>query len=344
MNEILERCIELDTAAQETYARLAAACSDDELRTVFEHMSTEEWSHIEWWKELRGAYEDGRIPSIGDPAELLSAVNETVEQVGRLLVCDLSTLSPDEMLDLAIRMEFFMMDPAFGELIDLLDHGANDHHREAYSRHVMRLVKQVESRHSDRGLAPFLARVLARTYRDQERLTALATRDSLTGLYNRRGFYSHLAQWCAWSERYDHSLGVLLIDVDYFKTVNDTLGHPAGDEALRAVSKAICDAVRTSDLVARYGGDEFAVLAPETSADALGILAQRVLERVRAATYESNGPHAQLTVSIGGAYIGTEAAATPERLLSCADKSLYRAKDAGRDRADAAIDVSQLSS
>jgi diguanylate cyclase (GGDEF)-like protein len=340
MNQILERCIELDTAAQETYARLVAACTDPELRLTFERMGAEEWAHIEWWTDLRDAYADGRVPAIVDEDELLAALNEVAEQVGHLLECDLAALSPDEMLELAIRMEFFMLDPAFGEVIDLLDPGSDDHHRDAYSRHVMRLVHEIEVRHSDRGLAQFLARVLARTYHDQERLTALATRDSLTGLYNRRGFYNYLAQWCSWSERYRHSLGVLLIDVDYFKSVNDDFGHPAGDAALRAIAKAIGDSVRSSDLVARYGGDEFSVLAPETSAAALEILAQHVLEGVRAARFEVDGKTMELSVSVGGAFVGPGIVATPEALLSCADRSLYAAKDAGRNRAAAAIDIS----
>ncbi|MDR3685955.1 MAG: diguanylate cyclase [Coriobacteriia bacterium] len=340
MNEVLERCVELDTAAQQSYARLAEACTDPELSLTFQRMSAEESTHVQWWSDLCDAYADGRVPAIADEATLLASVNEVAEQVRELLEGDITSLSPDEMLELAIRMEFFMLDPAFGELIDLLDPGADDHHRDAYSRHVMRLVHEVENRYSARGLASFLARVLARTYRDQERLTALATRDTLTGIYNRRGFYNYLTQWCSWSERYRHSLGVLLIDVDHFKNVNDTLGHPAGDAALCAVADAICDSVRTSDLVGRYGGDEFAVIAPETSAQALEILAQRILEGVRNAKVEIDGASVELTVSVGGAYVSSGQVATAETLLSCADKSLYRAKDAGRDCAGAVIDIS----
>ena len=342
MEEILDLCIELDTAAQETYARMAAHCADPDLKRTFERMSSEEWAHIEWWKELRQACAEGRIPALPDEDAMFAAVNETSLHVNRLLETNCTDLTADQMLDMAIRMEFFMLDPAFGELIDLLDPGSTAHHRDAYSRHILRLVNEIETRYSDRGLAPFLARVLARTFHDQERLTVLATRDTLTGLYNRRGFYNYLVQWCSWSDRYGHSLGVLLVDVDRFKDVNDTLGHPAGDEALRAVADAITSAVRTSDMVGRYGGDEFAVLAPETSADALVILANRILESVRASDSEKKFTGIQLTVSIGGAYASKGASATPEMLLSCADKSLYEAKRAGRDQAGKPVDLSSF--
>jgi diguanylate cyclase (GGDEF)-like protein len=340
VKDILERCIALDTAAQETYAQLAARCPDAELKRTFERMGAEEWSHIEWWRELRDAYARGRVPDVPDEAALRETIEDAARSIGPLLELDFDTLDTDGMLELAIRMEFFMLDPAFGELIDLLDPGSAGHHREAYSRHVLRLVHEIETRYSHAGLAPFLARVLARTYRDQERLTTLATRDPLTGLYNRRGFYNYLAQWCSWSERYNHSLGVLLVDVDYFKAVNDTYGHPAGDVALCAVADALKHAVRDSDLVGRYGGDEFAVLAPEASADALRILADRVLESVRAAELDDKLAGTKLTVSIGCAYLSQGGATTPEALLSCADRSLYEAKAAGRDRSGAPTDVS----
>jgi diguanylate cyclase (GGDEF)-like protein len=203
----------------------------------------------------------------------------------------------------------------------------------------MRLVGAIERNYSRKDLAKFLAAVLARSYRDQQRLAALATRDALTGLYNRRGFYGYLAQWSSWSARYSHPLGVLLVDVDYFKVVNDTLGHPAGDEALKSISDALRRAVRGSDLVGRYGGDEFAILAPETTGEELAELAERVLEMVRSTRFQASGETMELSVSIGAASASGAESVTAEELLSAADKSLYEAKNAGRDRAGHVIAV-----
>jgi diguanylate cyclase (GGDEF)-like protein len=339
MQEILAKCVELDTAAQKAYTALAAACPDPELQRTFERMASEEWAHVEWWRELQDSNSRGRVPTIADEKAMRSAIDETTERVASLLDTDVTTLTADEMLEYAVRFEFFMMDPAFGELIDLLDTGNARHHHDAYSRHVMRLVHELENRAERKGLTSFLARVLARAYEDHERLVTLATRDPLTQLYNRRGFYSYLLSWLAWSERYGHSLSVLLIDVDHFKSVNDTYGHPVGDEVLCAIAGALNEAVRSSDLVARYGGDEFAVLAPETSADAASFLAERILAHVQNAVFEIGDARLGLSVSVGAAYVPAGAAATPEQLLSCADISLYEAKDAGRARAGAPIDI-----
>lgn len=333
MIEILDLCIQLDSAARDVYTKLASVCPDSELARTFERMSAEERGHVRWWTELRDEYAEGRLPELADQDEMLSSIEEAGAELAPLLLTDPSNLTADEMLEFAVRMEFFMLDPAFGELIDILDPGSGSSHREAYSRHVMRLVSEIGRRHSDRALAPFLARVLTRTYRDQERLAVLATHDPLTKLLNRRGLYNSLTQWCAMARRYEHELGVLVIDVDHFKTVNDTYGHPIGDEVLCAIAGALAKAVRGSDLVARYGGDEFAVLAPHTSAETIRSLARRILDEVNALTFCIAGDRLDLSVSVGSAYAESSAGAAPERLLSRADESLYEAKAAGRHRA-----------
>ena len=339
MIEILDRCIELDDAARDMYLKLAALSPDPILARTFERMSTEERGHVRWWTELRDEYAEGRLPELADQDEMLESIEEAATEVAPILETDLSVLTADEMLELAIRMEFFMLDPAFGELIDMLDPGSANNHREAYSRHVMRLVSEIERRHTDRSLAPFLARVLTRTYRDQERLATLATHDPLTKLLNRRGLYSSLVQWCALARRYHHELGVLVIDVDHFKTINDTYGHPVGDEVLCAIANALAQAVRGSDLVARYGGDEFAVLAPHTSAETVRSLGERILAEVSDLHFRAEDREFEVSVSVGSSFAPVGAQPTPEQLLSLADRSLYEAKAAGRRRAGTTLEV-----
>lgn len=340
MEDILQRCVDLDTTAYSTYEELAKWCRDPELKRTFERMRLEESGHIAWWSELRDAYAAGLVPPPVDEATLREAIGEAEKQVSGLLDRDLSALAPNEMLDLAVRMEFFMLDTAFGELIELLDPGTSHTHREAYSRHVLRLVNEIESRGDESGTSAFLARVLSRAFKNQERLAALATHDPLTGLFNRRGFYNYLAQSCSWAERYNRPIGVLVIDVDFFKRVNDTFGHPAGDEVLRRIAVALSDVARTSDMVGRYGGEEFAILTPETSAEALASLAQRVLEGVRSRTFIPHADH-PITVSVGIGYADAGSHTTPELLLASADQSLYEAKNTGRDRAGTAVDAAQ---
>jgi len=333
MKEILELCIALDSTAVVVYQALADACTDEPAERTFRALGIEEKTHVEWWVELRDAWAAGLVPDIADESDLLFRLTELSHEIELALPDSYGGLSTDQMLDLAAHLEFYMLDPAFGELLDLTGPGSSSNHREAYSRHVMRLVDAIQERHSRSDLSHFLARVLARAFRDQQRLVSLATHDQLTGLYNRRGFYGYVRQWAAWASRYGHPVGIILVDIDHFKAINDTFGHPAGDEALCAIAVALGDAVRTSDIVGRHGGDEFAILAPETDAEELARLMYRVLDIVRATDFSVGGTPVSLSVSVGGAYILGDTPATSEMLTSAADHSLYEAKEAGRDRA-----------
>ena len=342
MRDIIELCIELDTAAIDTYARLSDTCEDPEIGELFRQMGLEERAHVEWWSDLLEAWDAGLLPPVSDEDNMRLHLTELSRDVHLEVPDDCSEMTPDEMLAVAAHLEFFMLDPAFGELIGLVRPARQVDAREAYSRHIMRLVNAIETRHGRGDLSHFLARALARTLRDQQRLYALATQDPLTDLYNRRGFYGYVSQWASWAARYGHPVSVVIVDVDHFKSINDSYGHPSGDRALRTVAIALRRAVRTSDLVGRYGGDEFAILAPETDVEELTQLMGRVLVAMRGTQYDLPDARSHLTVSIGGAYANAGVAATPEQLLAAADQSLYEAKAAGRNRAGAPKNAAEL--
>jgi len=338
MREILATCVELDTLAVTTYRALAEHCSDEDLAAVFEQLAHEEESHIVWWQELLDAWDQGLIPDVvNDPETLLRDLQQVRDDILTSLPGDLSALAPGQMVELAAHLEFFMLDPVFAELLELTEPGRTGHHREAYARHVEQLVGAIERNSSTDPLARFLARVLKRALRDNVALAAYATHDPLTGLFNRRGLISHLRQWISWAYRYERPLMVLLVDVDEFKHVNDDHGHAVGDYALECIAGALQDSTRKSDLIARYGGDEFAIVAPETDAEEYSALVKRILTAVRGLHCPNwDGSPVSLTVSIGGAVLsprGTYSERAIDALLAGADSSLYEAKNSGRDRA-----------
>ncbi len=162
-------------------------------------------------------------------------------------------------------------------------------------------------------------------------LTRLANTDVLTGLRNRRSFFDAAASEVARAQRYGNTLSVILIDLDRFKLINDTYGHAAGDAVLVRFAGICRRQVRDVDLLARVGGEEFAILLTETPEDDAAELAMRIRHAVHEITMLADGQSFDFTVSIGVAAYqhGNDSL---EALMQRADDALYRAKETGRDR------------
>jgi diguanylate cyclase (GGDEF)-like protein len=166
----------------------------------------------------------------------------------------------------------------------------------------------------------------------RDRLAALAIQDELTGLYNYRYLQTRLAEEFKRAERYREPLSCLMIDVDYFKRVNDRHGHDAGDEALREVSVRLLKAVREVDVVARYGGEEFLLMLPSTNFSGALSVAERIWSAVGKEPFVLGSAREHITVSLGVAVYPSHEIKSKDQLLKAADKALYQAKHAGRDR------------
>ncbi|MFC1748687.1 diguanylate cyclase [Pseudomonadota bacterium] len=178
----------------------------------------------------------------------------------------------------------------------------------------------------------FVGRIGARMARNELRLQEMATHDGLTGLLNRRQFNLILQESIDRQARYGRPVSLAMIDIDHFKRVNDTYGHPAGDAVLVELAKRLARQARAIDRVCRYGGEEFVVLLPETDAAGASVFAQRLCDAMATEQWElGNGTQITVTVSIGIASC-PEHASEPLALLTAADKALYTAKETGRNR------------
>lgn len=158
------------------------------------------------------------------------------------------------------------------------------------------------------------------------RLASLASTDGLTGLLNHRSFYEELEKAVKSAKDTGATMSVILLDVDNFKTFNDTFGHPEGDAVLRRVAAAMTDAARESDLVARYGGEEFVVLLSDTDK----VCASAIAERIRAAIEKVDWPLRQITASFGVATL-KDVEDSAEKLVAWADAALYASKGFGKN-------------
>ncbi len=173
---------------------------------------------------------------------------------------------------------------------------------------------------------------------NRARLLRTGLTDFLTGWHNRRALHTRMKEELARAQRHNASVACLMIDVDHFKQLNDTHGHLAGDEMLRELARRIDSHTRTSDTAARFGGDEFALLLPETARAEAKMLAERILHAVTGTPVRLGADKSErLSLSIGVAALKLEREerdldAAADRLLALADRALYRAKSGGRGR------------
>jgi two-component system cell cycle response regulator len=167
----------------------------------------------------------------------------------------------------------------------------------------------------------------------REELRHRATHDGLTGIWNRVAMLELLQLEVQRSIRAETSTGVLMLDLDHFKKINDTYGHPIGDMVLKEVADRIARAVRGYDLVGRYGGEEFLVVLPHCSKECAGSSAERIRRAVADRAVAAAGIEIAVTVSIGAA-VAAQGTASEADVIAAADAALYRAKKAGRNRAE----------
>lgn len=179
------------------------------------------------------------------------------------------------------------------------------------------------------------ARVRERTLELEEankKLRELAITDSLTGTFNRRYFFELATQELAKARRYNESLSAIMLDLDYFKRVNDQYGHIVGDRVLQAAAQSIRENIRAADVLGRYGGEEFAILLPNTPLPGAREIAERVCKVIAGREVRAGEALIRFTASLGVTHVGDATKINVEGLFDRADQALYAAKQSGRNR------------
>jgi len=294
-----------------------------------------------------------RILETSDAREAFAAIKaEMVDLILVALPCQetsnmdlpniLRELAPLHHLPVVILAE----NPTEEERVRYLDGGAGDviYGSTSPDEFVARIAAQLRIKElHDQLVASRMAleeslrresRLLARFRRDKAELAALCTTDPLTRAQNLRSFQEILAHEFRVAFRYGQPLSLLVLDVDHFKLVNDTFGHPTGDYVLKELAVILQRSVRESDVVARTGGEEFCILLPKAGLKQAAKFAQRIRREVQSRKFTAYGQRLGITVSVGWASYPADPEVTDrERLVYFADQALLVAKETGRNRA-----------
>jgi diguanylate cyclase (GGDEF)-like protein/PAS domain S-box-containing protein len=287
-------------------------------------------------ESFRMAFEDAPI------GVALVAPDGRLLRVNRAL-CEMTGFSADELLGMVFQDMLHPedVDAELAHLGRMIAGGTASHEMEnRYTRadgSIMWAHLSVSLvRDADGKPLYFIGQIMDATERRrlERQLRQLADHDSLTGLSNRRVFSEELGRQLARERRYGGESSLMMIDVDNFKTINDSRGHAVGDLVLQAVAEALWARVRDTDMVARLGGDEFAVLLPNTARDGAESLAADVVEALRELRVDDgDGGTVAITASVGLACTGELPAERDEdTVLAAADLAMYRAKRSGRNR------------
>lgn len=339
LNDILNLCFTIDSYAFKIYSKLEKIFYEKnelDLSMFWGEMATEEELHVNFWENINNLARKGLIPQLFNQPYSVRAELEHAKQ--SVIEMEESCLSEKGLANngflIAYRLEFYLLHPAFEVFFQFLKTIETSiqlvNPDEDYENHINKFIAALTKFGKVSPEMDLVGETLIRLWKENRKLAKLGNSDPLTGLLNRRGFFQTLKPYLHFAQRNDHTIGVLMIDIDNFKIINDFHGHQKGDRVLSDVSRQIRSSVRKSDLCARYGGEEFIVVLHDTDVSAL----QKVGELIRRAVEAARPDDILVTVSIGGAAgkIDKNIETSLEFYINRADKRMYRAKKNGRNR------------
>ena len=328
---IIFLCIAINQRASEIYKKLSDAEENKELKLFWKEMADEEKVHETFWNNVKTFAQECRLPHVfDDPLATESELEKLLEKVEFLLKRWEADHSMKNALILSYRLEYYMLHPSFEILYHTLKPLAGETDPEnTYDLHVNRFIDIFVRYGNITPELELLGETLQSLWQRNKILTKLVMIDGLTGLLNRRGFLVLAKELSYLAQRNKEDMGILMIDIDEFKKINDKYGHPKGDEVLKVVAQSLKSNVRKSDIVGRFGGEEFIVLLPAVRPTTL----PRIAESIRQGIENIRPAGIPVTISVGGTQgaMHVDPDATLFSWIAEADDRLYQAKAKGKN-------------
>ena len=332
MVPVVEQCLRLDSHATRIYQLLSFNAQNPKLRRFWQHIAEQNEQHLLYWNQLRTWANNGLFCNLFEtPDKVLDELQHLEVKVKELAGRCEGAYAMEKAFALAFKLEFYLLHPAFETLFQYFHTLAEDASAIVqYDRHINTLFEALYENDLVTLELELLGETIHRLWQENRKMAVLSNTDELTGILNRRGLFNVMNHLGHLAQRNNNTVGMLMIDIDHFKNINDAHGHQKGDEVLKRVAATIKQNIRASDALGRYGGEEFLVFLTTVEADALNGVGEKVR---RAVANSGGGQLPDVTISIGGACARVDKNVDQgiQLLIQMADKKLLQAKHSGRD-------------
>jgi len=334
IQEIIDLCLLAEEKAAKAYRVLSENSEDEKLAGFWKEMCRQEMKHLGYWKRLSAFSKECMLPPMFDrPYTVKEDLESAISKVDRLLAqCEQKPTVTNSFI-LAYRLEFYLLHPAVVTMFHFLSTVPGEPSPEDdYEEHLNSFIEALRDHGSVTPELELLSETITRLWQENRELVVKSNTDDLTGVLNRRGLFKALRPLAYLAQRTEIKAGVLIIDIDDFKEVNDHHGHQKGDEVIAMVARVLAENVRASDVVGRYGGEEFLVFLPDIDMKSLAAVGEKLRSKVE----EKTSDLVRVTVSVGAAVsdFSREVETDLDGLVKAADENMYRAKLAGKNRVE----------
>ncbi len=332
VEDLIVLCHTIDEIASKIYYEFSSKTKNKDLKNFWFEMYEEEKTHISFWDEMLDMSKKHFITQIFDnPEEIKKDLEDIKLKISILLEKASKMRRKSDIFVSALRMEFYLLHPAFYTFIQFFKILQPEKPaRINYESHLNKIIETLKNYREETLDLDLFGEVLNNLLKENRKLVVLSNIDFLTKIFNRRGFYKAINPFIFLAQRSNYNVAMMMIDVDNFKRVNDIYGHKAGDDILKMISDAIKKNVRRSDIIGRYGGEEFLVFFPHVSSNAICKLGDKIRQNIE----KDSSKNIPVTVSIGISQKVINGIPENELdlLIKKADEAMYEAKRQGKNK------------
>ncbi|THB80880.1 MAG: GGDEF domain-containing protein [Desulfobacteraceae bacterium] len=329
--EIIYLCVAINQKAIQVYTKLFEVEEIKELKVFWNRMADEEKIRAAFWDRTKETIKGYTLSGIfNDPAQTKYELTTLLEKIDVLLDRWEDKKVMENALILAYRLEYYMLHPTFEMLFRALKPLANGlDSSDTYDLHIQEFINMFVRYGDITPELELLGETLQSLWQRNKDLAEIAMVDGLTGLLNRRGFLVIAHELFFLAQRKKENVAIFMTDIDHFKKINDQYGHPKGDAVLRGVAKSLKSSIRKSDVLSRYGGEEFVILFPHILSSAVPNMAEKLRKGVEEARPE--GIFVSISIGVEQGIVKNASDKTFFAWISKADEHLYKAKANGRN-------------